>query len=74
MTDFSHLNAIQDRLFREKSRLATAKTEADRAFRTRQIEQAEKELAAEYKFLGIAPSSVDETEMSDEELLAELAR
>lgn len=73
MTDFSHLNAIQDRISREKSRVATAKTEAERAFRVRQVEAAEKELAAEYKFLGISQTA-DDVDMSDEELLAELVR
>jgi non-ribosomal peptide synthetase component E (peptide arylation enzyme) len=72
MTDFSHLNAIQERIQRENSRLAAAVTENERAFRAREIKAAEKELAAEYKFLGIEPVSLDEILLSDDELLAEL--
>ena len=72
MTDFSHLDAIQERIHREKSRLAAAGTENERAFRAREVKAAEKELAAEYKFLGIEPVSLDEILLSDDELLAEL--
>jgi hypothetical protein len=72
MTDFSHLNAIESRISREKARLAAALTENERDFRTREIKAAEKELAAEYKFLGISPLSLDEIIMSDDKLLAEL--
>ena len=72
MTDFSHLNAIESRISREKARLAAASTENERDFRAREIKAAEKELAAEYKFLGISPLSLDEIIMSDDELLAEL--
>ena len=68
--DFSHLHAIQERLFRETQRLRCATTEAERAFRHRQVSQAEIEEAAEYRFLGIEPATV--AELSDDELLAEL--
>lgn len=68
--DFSHLNAIQERLMREKDRLAAAKTEKERAFRRRQIAMAEKEEAAEYKLLGITPISTDD--VSDDDLMGEL--
>ena len=44
--DYSHLNAIQDRLFRERQRLALATSEVDRAFRARQVAYAEREEAA----------------------------
>ena len=71
MTDFSHLDALQGRLAREQDRLASAKTENDRNFRIREIAACEKEIAAEYKFLGIVPMSIDDI-LSDDELLAEL--
>ena len=71
MTDFSHLDALQSRLFREQGRLAVAKTENEKNFRTREIASCEKEIAAEYKFLGITPASIDAI-LSDDELLAEL--
>lgn len=70
--DLSHLDAIQSRIRREKARLAAATTENERAFREREIKAGEKELAAEYKFLGIAPLSLEEIILSDDELLAEL--
>lgn len=72
MTDLSHLDAIQARIGREKARLATATSEKERAFRQREIVAAEKELAGEYKFLGIAPLTMEEILMSDDELLAQL--
>lgn len=71
MTDFSHLDAIQQRLSREMARLANAKLPAQVAFCCAQVIGAEKELAAEYRFLGIDPVSLDDA-LSDEELLAEL--
>jgi hypothetical protein len=72
MTDFSHLNAIEGRIYREKARLMAATTENDRAFREREIKAAEKELATEYRFLGISPVSLDKITLSHDELLAEL--
>ena len=71
MTDFSHLNAIQSRIFREEQRLAAATNANERAFREHEIMMAKREEAAEYKFLGIEP--VDCSEMSIEDILAELA-
>lgn len=62
-----HLDAIIGRLTRERQKLAEALTEKERVFRGTQVAQAEKELAAEYVFLGVKP------EKSDDELLAELA-
>lgn len=67
MTDFSHLDALQARLFREKDRLAVARNENERQFRLREIAACEKEIEGEYKFLGIEPCT-----LSDDELLAEL--
>lgn len=72
MKDFSHLDALQARLMREKVRLNAAKNDHEKAFREREIASCEKEIAAEYKFLGIEPLSLDEILMSDDELLAEL--
>ena len=73
MTDFSHLDALQSRLGREKARLASAKNENERNFRLREIASCEKEIANEYKFLGIEPLTMEEIMMSDDELLAALA-
>lgn len=72
MTDFSHLDALQGRLAREQDRLAAARTENEKSFRIREIAACEKEIANEYKFLGIEPLSMAEILMSDDELLAAL--
>lgn len=73
MTDMSHLYAIQDRLFHERARVVEAKTDADREWRLHNVAMIEREEAAEYKFLGIEPMTLDEIMMSDDELLAALA-
>ena len=72
MTDLSHLDALQSRLGREKARLAAATNANEKAFRAREIASCEKEIAAEYKFLGIAPLTLNDILMSDDDLLAEL--
>lgn len=72
MTDFSHLDAINQRLARETARLDAATNENERVFRQLQISQAKKELASEKKFLGIPELSLEEIMMSDDELLSEL--
>lgn len=41
----SHLNALQARLSNERSRLASATTDAERAMRTVWVAQCEKEIA-----------------------------
>lgn len=89
MKDLSHLGALLARLGRENNRLkaassawlittgtrAKARIANEIAFRQREIAACEKEIAAEYKFLGIDPSVPAEIEaMSDDELLAELGR
>lgn len=71
MTDLSHLDALTARLAREQSRLVAAKNSNERAFRAREITACEKEIAAEYKFLGIAPVTLDDI-LSDDDLLREL--
>lgn len=73
MTDFSHLDAIQDRIARETARRDAAKTPAERAFREREIAAAKREEAAEYRFLGIAPTvPASIADLSDDDLLREL--
>lgn len=74
MTDFSHLDALQARLRRETARRDAATNENERNFRIREIASCEKEIANEYRFLGIEPLSLDDLLMSDDELLAELSR
>jgi hypothetical protein len=67
----THLNALQVRLSHERDYLAKAKTQKEIELRTVWIAQIEKEIANEYKFLGLEPAA--EIEMSDDELLAALS-
>lgn len=61
----AHLNALNLRLSNERSRLAEAKSEGEKELRKVWISQIEKEIAQEANF-------VQEVELSDDELLAEL--
>ena len=70
MKDFSHLDAIQHRLFRAQQRLAQA-TAKDREWYQHEVWMIEREEAAEYQFLGIVPQSIEEI-MNDTDLLANL--
>lgn len=70
MTDTSHLAALINRLGNERKYLAAAKSENEKALRKVWIGQIEKEIAAEEKFLGMAPAA--DFTGSDDELLAEL--
>lgn len=66
----THLNALELRISHEREYLANAKTDQERILRRVWIQQVEKEIAGERKFLGLT----DELpELSDDELLAELA-
>lgn len=67
----SHLNALQARLSNERGYLAAETTPAGKALRQHWIRQIEKEIADEYRFLGIAPAV--ECDMTDDELMAALA-
>ncbi len=66
----THLDAIQLRLSNERVRLSNAKTDAERELRQVWANQTERELVAEYAFLGIEQPSI--TDISADNLLAEL--
>lgn len=66
--DTSHLVALYTRLSHEREYLAQEKTDAGRALRNVWIKQIKSEIAGEEKFLGLGA-----VEMTDDELLAELA-
>lgn len=71
MRDTSHLVALQERLSRERMRLAEVMSDEEKALRQVWVVQAERELEAELKFLGMAgDGNVDD--MGDDELLSEL--
>lgn len=71
MTDLTHLNAIELRLSHERDRLAKAKTDSERNIRQTWISQIEKERESELRFLGLQDSPLPD--LTDDELLAELA-
>jgi hypothetical protein len=70
MPDLTHLNALELRLSHERGYLATAKTDKERQLRAVWIQQIEKEIEGECRFLGI--DKADDIEISDDDLLAEL--
>lgn len=72
MKDLSHLDAIIQRLSREQGRLDNAKTTDEREMRTVWLAGIKKEMASEYKFLGIKPLTMEQILMSDDELLTQL--
>jgi hypothetical protein len=69
MTDYTHLDALINRLLREKDRLLNARSTKEIAFRNHQIAMCEKEIAGEMKFLGLDEIYDD---ISDDDLLKEL--
>lgn len=71
--DTSHLVALMTGLSRERQRLATARTEQERALRAVWVRQSEKEINAEERFLGMTETDWNEPEMSIDDLFAELA-
>jgi len=74
MTDFSHLDALQARLRSECARLKAATKSNEIEIRTVWVAQIEREIADEYRFLGIDPTvDADIAAMSNEELLEALA-
>jgi len=64
----THLDSLQLILSNERNYLAKAKTAGERELRKVWIAQIEKEIADEAKFISA------DVEMTDDELLAELAR
>jgi len=68
--DTSHLVAIHERLHRERERLRNAKTPREYELRAVWVQQAEKELEAEYMFLGMDSTPID---MTDNELMEALS-
>lgn len=72
MRDSSHLVALMTGLSRERQRLATARTEQERALRTVWVRQSEKEVNAEERFLGMTETDWNEPEMSADDLMAEM--
>lgn len=72
MESLSHLNALQLHLSNERNRLATAKTQSEKELRAVWVRQLENEVAGEMAFLG--QPQVESVEMTDDDLLAALAK
>lgn len=74
MTDFSHLDAIDERLWHERARVEQAKTKREREWREHNVRMIEQERDSEISFLkknGVSFPTIDEI-MSDDLILAEL--
>lgn len=69
--DTTHLAALHTRLINERARLASSKTSQERELRSVLVAQCERELAGEYTFLGMPPSTPT-TNIDDDQLLADL--
>lgn len=69
---FSHLDAIDGRIAREKARLSEAQTESERGYRQREIAYAQKERADEIALLAKQGFTPLDDLISDDELLAAL--
>jgi len=74
MQDTSHLDALNLRLSHERSYLAAAKTDKERAIRKVWIAQIEREIAQEMAFLGRQTIDPEIANMRDDDLLAELGK
>ena len=68
--DTSHLAALETGLSHERSRLAAAKTDGERALRTQWVRQLENQVRDERAVLGLTEPVL--ADMTDAELLAEL--
>jgi hypothetical protein len=69
VTDYSHLNALEHRLFNEECRLREASKPTEIDLRTVWVAGIKREIADEKALLGIETVSQD---ICDDELLAEL--
>lgn len=68
----THLEHLELRLMNERSRLYNAKTPEEREMRLVWVNQCEREIDAEYQFLGIVRDVGEIENMSLEEILSEL--
>lgn len=67
----THLDYLELQLSNERSRLADAKSDGERELHQVWVDQLEREISGEIEFIGGNRQGL--TEMSDDELLAELA-
>lgn len=73
MTKTSHLVDLLSRLANERSALNNATKADEIALRTVWVRQCEKEVNGEERFLGMEETDFSASELTNEELMAELA-
>lgn len=73
MTCTAHLTALISRLSNERARLAAATNQGEIELRTVWVRQCEKEVNGEERFLGMEETDFTAPQMTDAELMAELA-
>jgi len=65
MTDLSHLHALELNLSHERVRLFAAKSPGERALRAVWVDKLQREIDAEYAFLGIEPEVLSDEDLAD---------
>jgi hypothetical protein len=65
MTDLTHLHALELNLSHERVRLFAAKSPGERALRAVWVDKLQREIDAEYAFLGIEPETISDEDLAD---------
>lgn len=65
MTDLTHLHALELNLSHERVRLFAAKSPGERALRAVWVDKLQREIDAEYTFLGIKPETLSDEDLAD---------
>ena len=65
MTDLTHLHALELNLSHERVRLFAAKSPGERALRAVWVDKLQREIDAEYAFLGIEPEALSDEDLAD---------
>ena len=65
MTDLTHLHALELNLSHERVRLFAAKSPGERALRAVWVDKLQREIDAEYAFLGIEPEVLSDEDLAD---------
>lgn len=65
MTDLTHLHALELNLSHERVRLFAAKSPGERALRAVWVGKLQREIDAEYAFLGIEPEVLSDEDLAD---------
>jgi hypothetical protein len=71
MVDLTHLNELQRLQRAEQDRLSRAANDSEKSIRTVWVDQLQKEVDSEMRFLGIEPLPAEKI-LSDDEVMSEL--